>query len=170
MKLKVTEEQYKFLKEFMDMDGSIIDGDYIDSNMQIKTAPYDPDREQRPQTTDDYAIQATTISPYSQYSYYGYSVHENEDKNLEEDIYNSKDDREMISNTEVIPSYKELSKAYEMPQLQSSLQDMITQLSNIPSSNESKSEIEAIVLKTVLRSVDYENMPNKYKAEIKKYA
>lgn len=141
---KLTEAQITRLHELINSDGAIIDGDTLEGNTQIKTNMYRDSG--RPETTDDFA-DATGQDPKAYYNYRGFAITEQENKTT-------------------IPQLSELSKSYKENAIQASTQDLIRQLSRVDSSI--SKDVEAIVLKAVLTSIDLKALDEQHKEELKK--
>jgi hypothetical protein len=136
-KIKITEDQFN---EFIDKDGSIIDGDRKESDTEIRTNYFRKNK--RPQTSDDYAD--ATGQRIKWYHYRGFSVTEGDEKlneqDFQENIVNKSKRSDLIANnTNVIPDPTELSKSYEQPELQNDLDGLSRQLTSLGLSDE-KSE------------------------------
>jgi hypothetical protein len=146
-KIKITEAQFN---EFIDRDGSLVSGDKVENDSQIKTNQYKDSG--RPETTDDFAD--STGQPDSLFwAGGGFSV--SESKLTEEYMEESRTS---------IPDYTELSKSYESPQIQHNLAELTR---NLGSLGNNADDIKAIVLKELLKVVDIHSLKNSHQQEIK---
>lgn len=164
--IKITEAQ---LQEFIDMDGSIIDGNRKEDDSQIRTNYFRKNK--RPQTSDDYAGETGQGTRW--YNNYGFSVAEGKD-NLKEDgvqeaIVNKNNTRSGFRNTsDVIPDPTELSKSYEQPELQNDLDSISRQLTSLGVDSQQENDIKAIILKQILSLVEVSKLTSEQQQEIKR--
>jgi hypothetical protein len=169
-KIYLSESQIKGLKsiglqEIIDADGSLISGDEISNEKTIKTNTIKPDG--RPQTSDDFAKETGKQSDMY-LNRYGFSITEGEDALTEADDFvsnNAKPSGFMDKNSK-IPETTELSKSYKKPDIQSSLNDLIRKITQNSIEKELQQDINAIVLKGLLSSVNFSNMKPQHKKEI----
>lgn len=175
-KIYLTEAQIKDLQEIIDADGSLISGDEISNEKTIKTNTIKPDG--RPQTSDDFAKETGKQSDMY-LNRYGFSITESGDINESSDVSQSEDITEaddFVSNkskpsgfmdkNSKIPEVTELSKSYQKPDIQSSLNDLIRKITQGSIEKELQQDINAIVLKGLLSSVNFSNMKPQHKKEI----
>ena len=148
--IKITEEQFN---EIIDSDGSIISGDYIDSDSKVKTNYFR--KTQQPQTSDDFADETGDRTKW--YNYSGFSISEAAEYEVD-----------MDNDTTYIPQYTELSKSYEQPKLQNDLDNVSRQLNSLGLEDEQDRDVKAIVLKQILMSVDYSSFSQEQKTELQK--
>lgn len=146
-KIKITEAQFN---EFIDRDGSLVSGDKVENDSQIKTNQYKDSG--RPETTDDFA--AATAQPTDMFwGARGFSVSES---TVTEEF--------MEQSTTSIPDYSELSKTYESPQIQHNLAELTRNLTTL---GENAEDVKAIVLKEILRVIDINSLKESHQQEIK---
>ena len=150
-KVKITEDQFN---EFIDQDGAVISGDYDGSDSKIRTNYYRSNK--RPQTSDDFADEAGQNSRW--YYYRGFSVAESENKLNEE---------ENMNKVTSIPEASELSKSYELPELQLNLDSITKQLTSLGANEQEEQDIKAIVLKQILSLVQVSSLTPEQQQEIK---
>lgn len=158
-KLKITEAQFKLFQEFIDKDGSLIDGDAMETDSTIKTNMYRTSG--HPETSDDF--QAATGQGSNWYwQSRGFSIAESTKK---ANYYRHKNLREAMESQTTIPAISELSKSYEQPQIQSNLSNLTRSLAQL---SEYSEEIKAIVLKEILTAIDISTLNEPHQQEIKR--
>lgn len=163
MKIKITEDQFN---EFIDMNGSIIDGGRKEDDSEIRTNYYR--KTKRPQTSEDFAD--STGQRMKWYHYRGFSVTEgkvNEEEFKENIVKKQKDSNIISRQVDVIPSSTELSKSYEQNELQNNLDGLSRQLTTLGLPEEQENDIKAIVLKQILSIVEVSSLSPAQQEEIK---
>lgn len=165
--IKLTEQQFN---ELIDKDGSIVSGDRIETDGEIRTNYYR--KTKRPQTTDDYSDE-TGQYPYH-YLYRGFSFVENVQHNIKEDdvkenIFNKKQTSDILNkNVDVIPDMKELSLSYEQQSLENDLNNLSQKLTSLRVDEKNADDIKAIVLKQILTVIEFSSLTPQQQKEIQK--
>ena len=155
----------KLMKEIIDADGSIINGDKNDSDTEIRTNYYK--KSGRPQTSDDFAKEAGQDSKWYYYHRgYSYGVAESEIK--EEEIISGKNDTDILNkDITVIPNLKELTKSYQKPDLEAIVKKMINLVNSFASDDIEGQDIQAIVLKEIIKKLPLNGLRPEQKRELK---
>ena len=138
-KLKIREDIFQ---EIIDSDGSLISGGLSNSNEYIKTNQYRDSG--RPETTEDFA-DATSQDSKWYLSYRGFSVSES-------------------VNESTIPDITSLSRSYDVPEIQSNLSQLLSGMSRL---DVNKNDINAIIVKEILRYVNFNDLDDEHVQEIK---
>jgi hypothetical protein len=173
-RLKITEEM---MNEIINSDGGIISGGMVDysGSSRIRTTTYDNKKDGMAWHTDNQRYSANQDGKFYYYFRgYGYSsgsVSESyiiEDDLREDSILDRfKSQEELISkDTNSIPDIDELSKSYDMPDVQDNVKNLIENIKYF-SKSENYKDIIAIVIKYIVKELDAKQLNPQQRKELK---
>jgi hypothetical protein len=175
-RLKITEEM---MNEIINSDGGIISGGMVEypGSSRIKTTTYDDKIDGTNWDTDKQRWSANQDGKFYYYFRgYGYSsgsVSESyiiEDDLREDTILdrfkNSKEEELISKDTTSIPDIDELSKSYDMDDVQDNVKNLIDNVDDF-SNDENYEDIVSIIVKNVIEKLNTKNLSPKKRKELK---
>lgn len=150
------------IAEMVDSDGALVSGSNKETNLEVKTN--EPKDYGQPQTSKDFGNETGQGGDWI-YRYRGFAINETA---VKENLVNNNTQDNLIQTNETIPSKDSLSKTYNEADLQHSLDTLNKKIQNLDNNDVNTTDINAIVLKTLLQTVNISTLKNSHKKELEK--